>query len=54
MAIRLNGQDFGPIKFTDDRPGKTIHIGPFLLLPMAMFGLTPTPKITQVKIFYKL
>jgi hypothetical protein len=30
MSIRLNGQDFGPIKFTDDRPGKTIHIGPFL------------------------
>lgn len=30
MAIRLNGQDFGPIQFTDDRPGKTIHIGPYL------------------------
>jgi hypothetical protein len=30
MAIRLNGQEVGSIKFTDDRPGKTIHIGPFL------------------------
>jgi len=30
MAIRLNGQEIGSIKFTDDRPGKTIHIGPFL------------------------
>jgi hypothetical protein len=30
MAIRLNGQEVGAIKFTDDRPGKTIHIGPFL------------------------
>jgi len=30
MAIRINGQDFGPIQFTDDRPGKTIHIGPYL------------------------
>ena len=30
MSIRLNGQDIGPVKFTDDRPGKTIHIGPFL------------------------
>jgi len=30
MAIRINGQEAGPIKFTDDRPGKTIHIGPYL------------------------
>jgi hypothetical protein len=30
MAIRINGQEAGPIKFTDDRAGKTIHIGPFL------------------------
>lgn len=30
MSIRLNGQEVGAIKFTDDRPGKTIHIGPFL------------------------
>jgi hypothetical protein len=30
MAIRLNGQDIGGIQFTDNRPGKTIHIGPFL------------------------
>jgi hypothetical protein len=30
MAIRLNGQDVGSIQFTDNRPGKTIHIGPFL------------------------
>jgi hypothetical protein len=30
MAIRLNGQDVGAITFTDNRPGKTIHIGPFL------------------------
>jgi hypothetical protein len=30
MAIRLNGQDVGAIAFTDNRPGKTIHIGPFL------------------------
>jgi hypothetical protein len=30
MAIRLNGQDVGSIAFTDNRPGKTIHIGPFL------------------------
>ena len=28
MAIRVNGQDVGPIKFTDDRAGQTIHIGP--------------------------
>jgi hypothetical protein len=30
MAIRLNGQDVGAIQFTDNRPGKTIHIGPYL------------------------
>jgi hypothetical protein len=30
MAIRLNGQDVGSVQFTDNRPGKTIHIGPFL------------------------
>jgi hypothetical protein len=30
MAIRLNGVDVGSIQFTDNRPGKTIHIGPFL------------------------
>jgi hypothetical protein len=30
MAIKINGQEYGPIKFTDDRPGKTIHIGPYL------------------------
>jgi hypothetical protein len=30
MAIRLNGIDVGSIQFTDNRPGKTIHIGPFL------------------------
>lgn len=30
MAIRINGQESGPIKFTDDRPGRTIHIGPYL------------------------
>lgn len=30
MGIRINGQEYGPIKFTDDRPGKTIHIGPYL------------------------
>jgi hypothetical protein len=28
MAIQLNGQEIGPIKFTDSRPGKTIHVGP--------------------------
>jgi len=28
MAIQLNGQEIGPIKFTDDKPGKTIHVGP--------------------------
>ncbi len=30
MGIRINGQEYGPIRFTDDRPGKTIHIGPYL------------------------
>ena len=28
MAIQVNGQNVGPIKFTDDRVGKTIHVGP--------------------------
>jgi len=28
MAVQLNGQEVGPIKFTDDKPGKTIHVGP--------------------------
>jgi hypothetical protein len=28
MGLQLNGQDIGPIKFTDDKPGKTIHVGP--------------------------
>jgi hypothetical protein len=27
MAVQINGQDVGPIKFTDDRPGKTLHVG---------------------------
>lgn len=27
MAIQLNGQETGPVKFTDDKPGKTVHIG---------------------------
>jgi hypothetical protein len=27
MAVQLNGQDVGPIKFTDNLPGKTIHVG---------------------------
>jgi len=30
MAIKLNGVDVGSVQFTDNRPGKTIHIGPFL------------------------
>ena len=30
MAVKLNGVDVGAIQFTDNRPGKTIHIGPFL------------------------
>jgi hypothetical protein len=30
MAIRLNGKDSGPIQFTDDRPGRTIHVGPYV------------------------
>lgn len=28
MAIQVNGQHVGPIKFTDGRAGTTIHIGP--------------------------
>lgn len=28
MGLQLNGQDVGPIKFTDDKPGKTVHVGP--------------------------
>lgn len=27
MAVQINGQDLGPIKFTDDRSGKIMHIG---------------------------
>jgi hypothetical protein len=27
MAVQLNGQEVGPIKFTDSRPGKTVHVG---------------------------
>ena len=27
MAVQINGQDVGPVKFTDDRPGKTLHVG---------------------------
>jgi hypothetical protein len=27
MAIQINGQETGPVKFTDDKPGKTVHIG---------------------------
>lgn len=27
MAVQINGQEVGPIKFTDDRVGKTIHVG---------------------------
>lgn len=27
MAIQLNGQEVGPVKFTDDKPGKTLHVG---------------------------
>lgn len=27
MAIQLNGQELGPIKFTDDKAGKTVHVG---------------------------
>ena len=30
MAVKLNGVDVGAVQFTDNRPGKTIHIGPFL------------------------
>lgn len=28
MAIQVNGQNVGPIKFTDDKAGKTVHVGP--------------------------
>ena len=28
MAVQINGQELGPIKFTDNRAGKTIHVGP--------------------------
>jgi hypothetical protein len=28
VAIQVNGQHVGPIKFTDDKAGKTIHVGP--------------------------
>lgn len=28
MAVQLNGQELGPIKFTDNRAGRTIHVGP--------------------------
>lgn len=27
MAVQINGQEVGPIKFTDNLAGKTIHIG---------------------------
>ena len=27
MAVQLNGQEIGPIKFTDNLVGKTVHIG---------------------------
>ena len=27
MAVQLNGQEVGPIKFTDNKPGKTVHVG---------------------------
>ena len=27
MAVQINGQDVGPIKFTDNLAGKTIHVG---------------------------
>jgi len=27
MAVQLNGQEVGPVKFTDDKPGKTLHVG---------------------------
>ena len=27
MGIQLNGQDIGPIVFTDNKPGKTVHVG---------------------------
>ena len=28
MAVQINGQELGPIKFTDNKAGKTIHVGP--------------------------
>ncbi len=28
MAVQINGQEIGPIKFTDNRVGRTIHVGP--------------------------
>ena len=28
MAVQINGQELGPIKFTDSRAGRTIHVGP--------------------------
>ena len=27
MAIQINGQQVGPVKFTDDKTGRTLHIG---------------------------
>lgn len=27
MAVQINGQDVGPIKFTDNLAGRTIHVG---------------------------
>jgi hypothetical protein len=27
MAVQINGQEIGPVKFTDDKAGKTVHIG---------------------------
>lgn len=27
MAVQINGQEIGPVKFTDNRSGKTMHIG---------------------------
>ena len=28
MAVQINGQELGPIKFTDNKAGRTIHVGP--------------------------
>ncbi len=28
MAVQINGQELGPIKFTDSRAGRTVHVGP--------------------------